>query len=79
MFQNQIFQVKCFNLEIFEIFQTCPVQLYDYWQCFSTVLPSTARGRRVGVIAAITHQICRDGRRRGRRHGRRRGRRRGQL
>ena len=25
MFQNQIFQVKCFNLEIFEIFQTCPV------------------------------------------------------
>ena len=24
MFQNQIFQVKCFNLEIFEIFQTCP-------------------------------------------------------
>ena len=28
MFQNQIFQVKCFNLEIFEIFQTCPV--WDY-------------------------------------------------
>ena len=24
MFQNKIFQVKCFNLEIFEIFQTCP-------------------------------------------------------
>ena len=24
MFQNQIFQVKCFNLETFEIFQTCP-------------------------------------------------------
>ena len=24
MFQNQIYQVKCFNLEIFEIFQTCP-------------------------------------------------------
>ena len=24
MFQNQIFQVKCFKLEIFEIFQTCP-------------------------------------------------------
>ena len=28
---------------------------------------STARGRRVGVIAAITHQIDRDGGRRGRR------------
>ena len=24
MFQNQTFQVKCFNLETFEIFQTCP-------------------------------------------------------
>ena len=23
MFQNQVFQVKCVNLEIFEIFQTC--------------------------------------------------------
>ena len=32
---------------------------------------STARGRRVGVIAAITHQIDRDGCRRGRRGGRR--------
>ena len=29
MFQNQIFQVKCFSLEIFEIFeifQTCPAR-----------------------------------------------------
>ena len=25
MFQNQIFQVNCFNLETVEIFQTCPV------------------------------------------------------
>ena len=34
---------------------------------FTTVPPSAARGRRVGVIAAITRQIDRDGRRRGRR------------
>ena len=49
MFQNQIFQVKCFNLEIFEIFQTYPEQVPIDSQALSNPdsMPPQGAGQRV--------------------------------